>query len=908
MAVTLPCTMFGLDRKSVYSPGESTARIVWAAHILFYLTNNRKHEELHEDQNNLERDNNADDSSDYETDYETEKNVILSSSRDSVRQKFLDCIAQLLSPCKGWDWVTAAAIREGEEGVEVDITRNDGFVSDEENERMSYCKMLEEYLDSNARAGMGSNTTATSLSKFELKAIRYMSRRIDDWVKDLQKTLKTSQLFPDWSSLRWLGQEAEVESWTTITNLLRQFNTDMEAIKHNTRVMIVQKAYNCLKSTQIRQVLSDAFGTPTGLKLWSQLSFIARPLLDCRLLASIAVREPQFGNCKILVIPSRSMTKLEARYVVGIFEAWERLEMGSTPEHVIPKLTPFGQKFEQACAKAYYLHAEMQLVMHYEEKCAHQPTLNYFGCSKKTCLLCETFLGALPSPISTRGRHGVCYPAWAVPSSNSDAIEATLGRVESSLIARIQEFVADLMHPTQKSLAVHVNVKQSGLVSDFSHFTVEDWRQREQALRFFKDKQTIRHKDQLILEGFTPTTESRYHPLENFELKDCCVMCNKSPGIKCAQCGSTYYCSGDCRESDFPSHSLLCEQFATQRDRPSPEHKRAIFFPVDREKPCLIWIRYSHQYDEDGIRWTKVDPYPYLGTDEPIKGVMRIEHNPVRCRNLGSGYVAFSPSKEGYCVSLIHREAYLIDGSKTNRSISASVRASCTSTTPHAYRGPMIALQEIPQEDYADITLGDFRHLMDYLRSYQNTHIRESVPDLQHRAPTTVRGVKICCHGEVKLHGSVPFVSVDIARANKISLGSGSISPITVCLGMPIRLWKEPDSEFRTDPPGWEGGMGADSNPNVAFLMMETNTFKDEWGWAPMYWNSEIGNVWAAREDGQDLAVNDMAMMCHFARHRLQRMFEDVMESDSSSVSRQRVLDFITWKNMITYWDETSEH
>ncbi|KAJ5642341.1 hypothetical protein N7490_006341 [Penicillium lividum] len=395
-------------------------------------------------------------------------------------------------------------------------------------------------------------------------------------------------------------------------------------------------------------------------------------------------------------------------------------------------------------------------------------------------------------------------------------------------------------------------------------------------------------------DGLTPTTESRYHPLDNFEPKDCCVMCNKSSRVQCAQCGSTYYCSGDCRESDFLSHSLLGEQFATQPDRPSPEHKRAIFFPVDREKPCLIWIPCSQQYCEDGIRWTKVDPYPYLGTDEPVKGMMRIEHNPVRSRNLGSGYGADSPSKEGYCISLIHRK-------------DPSVQASCTSTTPHEYRGPTISLQEISQEDYADITLGDFRHLMDYFKSYRNRQIRESIPDLKPGAPTTVRGVKICCHGEVKLHGSEPVVSVDITRENKISLGSGSISPISICLGMRIRLWKDSDAEFRDDPPGWERSMTADSNPNVAFLMMETDPSKDEWDWAPMYWNSEIGNFWTVREDGQDLAVNDLAMVCHFAT-RLQRMFEDVMESDSSSVSRQRVLDFITWDNMITYWDKTSGH
>ncbi|KAJ5310348.1 uncharacterized protein N7443_002809 [Penicillium atrosanguineum] len=881
--------MAGPHRTPNYLHEGCTARVVWAAHILSYLKDNQNHEELHEAENEVECGSNTDESSDCEADYETEKKVVLSGPRNSVRQKFLDCIAQLLSPCKGWDGVTTAAIREGEDGVEVDVARNDGFHSDEDcldSEITGYCKMLEVYLADSTGAGIGTNTTAASSTEFELKVIDYTSRRIDHWIEMIQKTLGIVQNCPDWNSQRWLGQEAAFKAWTTMTDLIRQFDADNETV---------------------RQFFANTFGTQAGLKLWSKLNFIARPLVDCRLLRSIAAREQQLRYCKISLVLSKPKTTLETIDVIGIFEAWEQLGLGPTPEPVFRRLHSFSQMFETACAESFSLHAEMQLVMHYEERCAPRPTLSYFGCSKKTCLLCETFLGAFPSSIATRGRHGVCYPAWAVPGSNSGAVEFAIERLEKSLLARIRGILNDLMHPRQKSHAA--NVMQSGMVSNFSHLTLEEWKQREQDVQRFKDKQTIQRNDLLIIEGITPNTKPKYRPLDNFEPKDCCVMCNTSPGIQCVQCRSTYYCSRDCKKSDFPSHSLLCKQFAIQPDRPSPEHKRAIFFPVESDKPCLIWVPCTRQYDEeDGIGWTWIDPYPYLGTDKPLKGTMRIEHNPVRCRNLGSGLARFAPCQEGYCVSLIHRDAYLKDGSTTNRSISASVMASCTSTIPHEYRGPMIALQEIRHGHYADITLADFRHLMDYLTSYRKTHVRESVPDLLHRAPTTFRGVKICCHGEEKVHGSEPFVSVEVTRANQSSLGSGSISPISVCLGMPLRLWKDPDTEFRHNPPGWEGGTMAYSNPNVVFLMMETNSSKDEWGWAPMYWNSKIGNVWAVREDGQDLAVKDVAMMCNFARRKLQCMFEEVMELGSSSVNRQRVLGFITWDNMITHWEETCGH
>lgn len=75
--------------------------------------------------------------------------MIVSNPRASVYEKFLDCIAQLLSPCKGWNGVTATAIREREDGVEVDVARNDGFISHGDrvdSAIISYCTRLEGYI------------------------------------------------------------------------------------------------------------------------------------------------------------------------------------------------------------------------------------------------------------------------------------------------------------------------------------------------------------------------------------------------------------------------------------------------------------------------------------------------------------------------------------------------------------------------------------------------------------------------------------------------------------------------------------------------------------------------------------------------------------------------------------------
>jgi len=101
--------------------------------------------------------------------------------------------------------------------------------------------------------------------------------------------------------------------------------------------------------------------------------------------------------------------------------------------------------------------------------------------------------------------------------------------------------------------------------------------------------------------------------------------------------------------------------------------------------------------------------------------------------------------------------------------------------------------------------------------------------------------------------------------------------------------------------------MTADSNENAAFLMVETGLKKPGWGWAPLYWNMDLGNVLAVREDDKDLTVSNVRMMCYFARRKLQPMFEDALGGGFVQRTKQEVLDFITWDNMVRYVDEMRE-
>ena len=100
---------------------ETFARIVWGAHILNYLSRNRGQSALVSSVD-LDEDDGED-----EEDIDSTFGTPLTSSDESMRTKFLDCLAGLLSHTKGWHQVTVTAFREYEDAVNVDVSRNAGF-------------------------------------------------------------------------------------------------------------------------------------------------------------------------------------------------------------------------------------------------------------------------------------------------------------------------------------------------------------------------------------------------------------------------------------------------------------------------------------------------------------------------------------------------------------------------------------------------------------------------------------------------------------------------------------------------------------------------------------------------------------------------------------------------------------
>jgi hypothetical protein len=130
---------------------------------------------------------------------------------------------------------------------------------------------------------------------------------------------------------------------------------------------------------------------------------------------------------------------------------------------------------------------------------------------------------------------------------------------------------------------------------------------------------------------------------------------------------------------------------------------RAIFFPVGNTTPKFIWL-HCEWHDEDNGRYQYAKFQPLLGP-EAFSSQMIIQYNSVLKRELSD------------TIYVCHRDAFLIDGSETNKSI-----ANIATTAHHDWRGPIIAYGKVGVGFYKptcrDLDMTDFRHITDFLFSY----------------------------------------------------------------------------------------------------------------------------------------------------------------------------------------------
>ena len=108
---------------------DELVHVVWSSHILSLLNpyTITAPDEPWQPKQDVNDDDGADFDNELDQDFTSIDAELVTASSEVLRQKFLDCTCELLAHTKGGKSVTATALREKEDEIEVDIARNNGL-------------------------------------------------------------------------------------------------------------------------------------------------------------------------------------------------------------------------------------------------------------------------------------------------------------------------------------------------------------------------------------------------------------------------------------------------------------------------------------------------------------------------------------------------------------------------------------------------------------------------------------------------------------------------------------------------------------------------------------------------------------------------------------------------------------
>ncbi|KAI0441739.1 hypothetical protein F4803DRAFT_521955 [Xylaria telfairii] len=405
--------------------------------------------------------------------------------------------------------------------------------------------------------------------------------------------------------------------------------------------------------------------------------------------------------------------------------------------------------------------------------------------------------------------------------------------------------------------------------------------------------------------------------MESSEMPDSCLICKKANSLRCSRCKSVSYCSKQCQRGDYPVHKLLCTSFQSfdTTTRPTKEHVRAILFPVDNNRPKLIWLHCEWVEPEDKFdkRWQRPNAKPFLNNDNGYS--VPIQYNPVLARRLYN------------TVSVSFRDTSLVDGSQHNGSIAAIVNTMPGSH--HDWRGPIIAYGQVgPRLDpyeCRDINMIDFRHVADYFVSY-GSGLASSMQIVLPPNVRKVKGVRINCFGDRKMLNKPKFEEIELSTRDPI-FTEHDTSDIATRIGLPIftkRCFPHPNWASIQDSALF-GHESPYNNQDATYLHLccdpraECDLLRGifGWGWASKQWQTGAGSAIVVRQDKKPLFPLHAEALCRYCRSQIRDYMAHSMgeyEPDEP-MSKDLVLSMICrptfsifWSNMWREKHEKGEH
>ena len=449
------------------------AQVVWASHILSYLnpytcsrTDRPPPGILPDSDDDSDDDDELDDDSDTDTVVTAEFPNPLAAHDEPIRQKFLNCIAELLAYKKGGKHVAATALREKENSVEIDVASNSPFNAKDEE----YFASLSRFLGSCGEQETTSPddtlyTVGSPCYPLLVAPVMRNASRLDKWIEDFAKFLKGTLVLSAAIHPVNRGKSKQLSLSDAAEELVRlvRASASVPATGKPTaaRLTIVRLASVVVQSplettsTELKRIAPSIDGS----KAARFCRLIARPAVNLRTLARIARLLPSFRTVAFIKVETPGFTRLSSKQTPSLPKAWQQL--GLPPLGRLPKsLSRKEHRFRKDCARPFPVHCDAQLLLRYEADPSLVPTLPYIGCSKRACFLCHSLLSVLALGVTLRGHHGVCHPLWGIGVQHSVNLHRQLGE----LCRVIKEKIVIRLSP--KAAPVPFSMPQSSAVSD----------------------------------------------------------------------------------------------------------------------------------------------------------------------------------------------------------------------------------------------------------------------------------------------------------------------------------------------------------------------------------------------------------------------------------------------------------
>ena len=174
-----------------------------------------------------------------------------------------------------------------------------------------------------------------------------------------------------------------------------------------------------------------------GRRVMELLHQIARPGTAAIVIRNMIKRELNGRRLKIVPHHPPAKVCLDPKHHVPLSQAWSLLGLPDTPQTKL-FVNRHGEQFAKQISTPLNIHTEVQMLTVYALNPDFHRSLNYFGCSKRACLLCDAMTKLAPEQIEMRGTHGKCYFLWGIPVALQERNESEVVQLTNLITTRIK--------------------------------------------------------------------------------------------------------------------------------------------------------------------------------------------------------------------------------------------------------------------------------------------------------------------------------------------------------------------------------------------------------------------------------------------------------------------------------------